>query len=256
MNPKLASLKIGLNFNGVALATGTAFLVQSRVGPLLVTNRHNVTGRNQHDGQPLNRETGGVPNNISVRFPGVLPGQFVLRQEPLYEGGNDPNVDIPRWREHPVLGATADVVIVPIDIPVMADRHSYVVEGELPISVDVAEPVSVIGYPNGLIGPGSQAIWATGFMASDINQDFNELPVFLVDCRTRRGQSGSPVIAYRSGGMAIREGGGLAGYGNRPIWRFLGIYSGRLGDDTDIGYVWKASAVAAIVSRVEGERGI
>jgi len=69
--------------------------------------------------------------------------------------------------------------------------------------------------------------------------------VMYVDCRGRPGQSGSPVIAYRSGG-GIPFADGSTSFGGSATYP-LGIYSGRINDQSDIGMVWKMSAVREIV---------
>lgn len=58
--PSVQSLLIEMQFNGQALSTGTAFIVQTAKGPHLVTNRHNVTGRHRDTNAQLS-PTGGVP---------------------------------------------------------------------------------------------------------------------------------------------------------------------------------------------------
>ena len=57
----MQSLLLKMQFNGQLLSTGTGFIVRTPIGPVLVTNRHNVTGRDQNTGQPLSR-TGAIPN--------------------------------------------------------------------------------------------------------------------------------------------------------------------------------------------------
>jgi hypothetical protein len=54
------------------------------------------------------------------------------------------------------------------------------------------------------------ALWATGFIASEPDVDINGQPVMYVDCRSRPGQSGSPVLAYRWGGTAHMRDGSIA----------------------------------------------
>jgi hypothetical protein len=83
--------------------------------------------------------------------------------------------------------------------------------------------VSVIGFPFGITAGGGLAIWATGFVASEPDLDYGKLPVFLIDCRSREGQSGSPVIAYRGGGMVALQGS--SSIFDRPVYRLLGIYT-------------------------------
>lgn len=82
--PSIKSLLITMRFGAQPLSTGTAFVVQGPKGPLLITNRHNVTGRRQDNGQPLS-QTGGVPDNIVVvhNQKGRL-GNWVERQEQLF----------------------------------------------------------------------------------------------------------------------------------------------------------------------------
>jgi hypothetical protein len=79
--------------------------------------------------------------------------------------------------------------------------------------------------------------------------NYSNLPIFLIDCRSRQGQSGSAVISYRPGGMvAMEEGGSAIFYG--PVSRFHGIYSGRINNESDLGIVWKASAIKELVDHI------
>jgi hypothetical protein len=76
------------------------------------------------------------------------------------------------------------------------------------------------------------------------------MPTMLIDCRTRQGQSGSPVLAFREGGAVSMSDGTTALFGG-PVQRFLGIYSGRVNDESDLGIVWKASAIAELVASIK-----
>lgn len=239
--PSVQSLLIEMQVNGTPLSTGTAFVVKAASGPHLLTNRHNLTGRHQETGAPLS-PTGGIPTHIVVvhNRKGNL-GQWVLKNEPLYAGTT------PRWREHPALGTTADFVALPLTDLVDVDLCPYdATNPGANIFVGPADSVSVIGFPFGVTAGGAFGVWATGFLASEPDVDFNNLPIQLVDCRTRQGQSGSPVIAYRSGGMVPMVGGGASAFAG-PVWRFIGIYSGRINNESDLGLVWKASAIQQLV---------
>jgi hypothetical protein len=108
--------------------------------------------------------------------------------------------------------------------------------------------VSVVGFPFGLTAGGALAVWATGFIATDPDVDYAGLPVFLIDCRSRQGQSGSAVIAHRTGGAVATETGVMVGGG--VMTRFLGIYSGRVNAESDLGFVWKAAAIRQLVSAI------
>lgn len=81
-------------------------------------------------------------------------------------------------------------------------------------------------------------MWVQGTIATEPELDFDGLPRFLIDSRTRQGQSGSPVLAYYSGGAVPMADGSTAIMGG-PMEQFLGVYSGRINDQSDLGYVWK-----------------
>jgi hypothetical protein len=46
--------------------------------------------------------------------------------------------------------------------------------------------------------------------------------------------------------MVAMSDGGSAAFGG-PVWKFLGIYSGRINAQSDLGIVWKASAIDQLV---------
>jgi hypothetical protein len=109
-----------------------------------------------------------------------------------------------------------------------------------------ADIVSVVGFPFAIQAGATFAVWATGFLASEPAVDYAALPMLLIDCRTRPGQSGSAVIAHRSGlSLHTVQGGAVLLPGTATM--FVGIYSGRVNEEADLGMVWKASAVQAIV---------
>lgn len=240
--PSVMSLLTQMRFNGQPLSTGTAFIVLGKSGPLLITNRHNVTGRNQENGTALS-STGGLPNEILITHnaKGQL-GEWVERVEPLYDG------ETPRWIEHPTMGEQADVVALPLTSVEGIDLYPYNLQTTQPgIAVGPAEVVSVIGFPFGLSGGGALAIWATGFVASE--PTIPDQPKFLIDCRSRQGQSGSAVVAYRSGGIVTMDDGSSGAFPG-PVFRILGIYSGRINAESDLGIVWKASVISELVDTI------
>lgn len=103
-----------------------------------------------------------------------------------------------------------------------------------------------LAFHSGSRGGGAFAIWTRGFIASEPEVDLNDLPVFLIDARTRPGQSGSPVIAYSGAGANPMADGSLAFGG--PVTNLLGVYSGRINEQSDLGRVWKAQAVRDILT--------
>ena len=236
--PSAQSLFLQLQFTGNNLASGTGFIADTPCGPALITNRHNVTGRNNITNKPLS-SNGLTPDSIVVvhNRKGNL-GQWIDKNELLFDEEGKP-----KWIEHPIFGATVDFVALPLTKLTDIDLFPHTLGVNDPqILVAPSDTVSVVGFPFGLSGGGSYAIWATGFMATEPDINHNNLPTFLIDCRARPGQSGSAVIAHRNAGMIAMENGGSNSFGG-PITKFLGIYSGRINAQSDLGIVWKGSAI-------------
>jgi hypothetical protein len=249
--PSAQALLLTTVFEKTRLGPATGFVVPSKVGPLLITCRHVVTGRDNNTGTPLSASS-SIPDSLIVRHNGAETDArgvdtTVETVEPLYEDGQ------PRWIEHPTLANRADLVALRLTQLSTTRIHMIsLVEPEDRIVLRPAEPVSVVGFPFGRSGPGQFAIWATGFVASEPSIPYDGLPVLLIDCRTRPGQSGSPVIAHRIGyGLFETEGDTALRKSDGSLTQFVGAYSGRIHPESDIGMVWKASAVRDLVSHVE-----
>jgi hypothetical protein len=159
--------------------------------------------------------------------------------------------------EHPVLGGKADVVALNLNWGSDVFKMPYYTSMDLDrlgMIIRPAETVSVIGFPFGLSSTGKFPIWATGFMAQELSLVSPENPVFMIDCRTRQGQSGSPVIAYRPNGFtSVNDGRLTSVMGPTEKWEFLGIYSGRVNPESDLGRVWHVSAVEEVLKASEIE---
>jgi hypothetical protein len=233
-----------MRMNGHNLSTGTGFVVNAPRGPVLVTNRHNVTGRHNTTNALLSPQ-GHIPDEIIIMHNrnGNL-GQWVAKSEPIL---NDYN---PLWIEHPTLGATADFVALPLTNLTDVKLYPYdLTPAARQIIVRPSDTISVIGFPFGIAGGGALGIWATGFMATEHDIDHNNLPTFLIDCRARQGQSGSAVIAHRNTGMMEAEDG-TRFMSSGAVTRFMGIYSGRINDQSDLGIVWKARAISELIATI------
>jgi hypothetical protein len=246
--PSAQSLLLQMRSNGQNIASGTGFIANSHKGPVLITNRHNVTGQHNKTGKSLS-PNGSIPEEIAIlhnrieRQKGLLEWDYRIEQ--LKTNG------VPIWIEHPILGARADFVALPLTQLKDVQLYPYTLGiGDPEILVAPSDTVSVIGFPFGLSGGGAFAIWATGFMATEPDVDYDGLPIFLIDCRARPGQSGSAVVAHRNGGSVAMENGGSAMYSG-PVTKFLGIYSGRINDQSDLGIVWKASAIRELVDSIK-----
>ncbi|WP_205623878.1 hypothetical protein [Pseudoalteromonas rubra] len=253
--PSLKSLFIEMYFGEQLLSTGTAILaaVNKESRCALITNRHNVTGRHQETGQCLSK-TLGIPDNIVVHFhrSGSQIGEWIKVKLPLYRDD-----DSPFWIEHPTFGASADVVALnvkwgsdvlclPYYIDLDTDRVGMV--------INPAETVSVIGFPFGLSTSGKLPVWSTGFLAQELSLVTEDKPEFLIDCRSRQGQSGSPVIAYRVSNYRVVNGDKITTRVSPQIaWEFLGIYSGRINPESDLGKVWHVSILKELLIAAEKE---
>ncbi len=172
-------------------------------------------------------------------------GSWETKIEQLYS-----SEDAPLWIEHPILGARADFIALPLTQ--LGDVEIYPHNLNTPghdLRIGPADAISVAGFPFGLTGGGVFPIWVTGFIASEPMVDFNELPIQLIDCRSCPGQSGSPVLAYRSGGMLPMSDGGSSVF-NGPISKLIGIYSGRINTESDLGMVWKTSAILELLKTI------
>lgn len=237
------SLFLEMFFNESHLASGTGFVVQTSGCVALVTNRHNVTGRRQDNNKPLS-PTGGVPNMIRVwRNAEEGIDCWIAIDYKLYDDDG-----IPLWIEHPTLGAAADFVAILMDTPPEVVDYPYSTATPAnEIYVRASEIVSIIGFPFGQAAGGLFGVWVSGFVASEPDVNYNGLPQFLVDCRSRPGQSGSPVLAVRHG-IANLKGGKIA-MGVHLV-ELVGIYSGRITEQSDIGIVWKRSAIDELVSSI------
>lgn len=240
----IMSLFLQMRFNGTNLASGTGFLVEHASKLWLITNRHNVTGR-KPDGTCLDKKNAAVPNELVTYVPTLMPkagkpdpdsydhavgpGWRVIQVKLL-----DDN-EQPKWVEHPLLRERVDVVALEVEPFELMIRNPYHLSTELPeAKIQPADRVSIIGFPFGLSATGKFAIWVSGAVASEPALDYDGLPIFLVDARTRPGQSGSPVLSEQ---------------GN-----ILGVYSGRIHEESDLGMVWKASVVLELVRYAAGER--
>jgi hypothetical protein len=256
--PSFQSLLLEGLVGDQSLSSATGFVVNRSDGsPLLITNWHVVAGRHHTTRQPLH-SSAAIPDELRIahNVQGRL-GEWVFKTERLYDATGEP-----RWLEHPEHGSAVDVVGLPLtDIENVA-YYSYAYTG--PIGHDVAtlpaplkwgpsDFVNIIGFPFGWTGGGNLGIWVQGAIATEPQLDYENLPKFLIDSRTRSGQSGSPVIIYKRNGWVTLENGQPYMIHN-PITILTGVYSGRLSADSDLGTVWKTSVVEGIAQR--GKKGV
>ena len=257
--PTAKSLYIEMFFDETLLSSATAFLAANNRDShcALITNRHNLTGRNQDNGQYLSKHA-AIPNNVVIHFHKKVENFVDIGQEwvkvklPLYRDDGTPF-----WIEHPIIGEKADIVALNLKWGSDVVKYPYYLDTNLDhknLVISPAESVSVIGFPFGMSSHGKLPIWATGFLAQELSLIQSSYPVFLIDCRTRQGQSGSPVIAFRTSGYRhAKEGGETFIMGVGVVWEFLGVYSGRVNPESDLGKVWHVSAIKELIFEAEEE---
>lgn len=229
----------------IGVATGFVAVKPGRSTKYLVTNRHVVRGRHNETDHVLH-SGGAIPDQLEILHNSASGlGSWELRTETLYTAKGSP-----RWREHHTQGGAIDVVTLPLrnfDDGVVLYPFDPWNPGES-ISALVTSPLYVIGFPFGETGGGGLGIWVRGSIATEPAVDYGDLPRFLIDSRTRPGQSGSPVIAYNTGGAVAMDDGSTAMFSS-PVQRFVGVYSGRINEQSDLGFVWRASVVADLIDQ-------
>lgn len=236
--PSIQSLYVEAYFDDQRLGKATGFVVDTQGGPVFVTNWHVVTGKNPLTKKHIDEETLGEPNRLKIFHNGTNLDEHVPVFEPLYNDGN------PLWLEHPVHRENVDVVALPLTHLDGIKLFPHSITEHQDLYVEVPDRVSVVGFPFGMRTAGAKALWATGHVASEIAEDFEGLPAFLVDCRSREGQSGSPVIAY---GNTFADRNSFAIH-EAPKTRLMGVYSGRVNAGSDLGKVWKPKALSEIIA--------
>ena len=236
----LPSLLVSTSVNGNSLGSATGFAVAKNGKHFLITNWHVAAGRHPDTNQPCS-PTGGIPDQIVIvhHLKRGL-GQWSVFAVRLYDSQNNP-----RWLEHS-LGHQIDVVAIPLD-PLPSEVQTYPMDLTL-ANVDLIPepgmPVFIIGFPLGITVSGALPVWKTGHLASDHDVDYGQKPAFLIDATTRGGMSGSPVVVRMSGGYRSSDAFILS---SGMTTKFLGIYSGRVRDDSEIGIVWRPTVIDDIL---------
>ena len=234
----------------LVISSGSGFVYQRHESLYLITNWHNVAGRNPETGQCLS-ETLAIPDIVSL--PVRLrenPGNWQREQIRLY---SDNAMQNPAWLVHPTLRQKVDVVALPLRA-LERDQYRFfpinAVEFDDQFPTVVGDDAFVVGYPFHESPDGQWPIWKRASIATEPQVDVDGLPKLLIDTATRPGLSGSPVLMQRSGLH------GVVGLKLAPdtligtIRNFIGIYSGRVGADevrAQLGIVWKKLVIDEII---------
>jgi hypothetical protein len=240
----VATVPLEMFFNATPLSIGTSFIWSQSGSFYLITNWHNVTGKDPLTGRHLS-STCAEPNRLKawLNTKCALGSKFQETIE-LRDANGAPN-----WLIHPQLGNQVDVVALPIAPNTEPDWHAINQLPALDLTLSVGHDVFILGYPFG-IGPAGLPIWKRGSIAYEPQVFAPDQRYMLVDSASRPGMSGSPVIRRSWGTHATSDGSTIMN--GTMETKFVGVYSGRLATsdplDAQLGLVWPASYVSEIIS--------
>ncbi len=240
------SLYIEQYFNEERLGVATGFVIEKEGYLYLATNWHVVTGKNPDTGKTLSK-TGGIPNALVIWHYKKSTSANTLEWIPKkVQISEDDGMRIrKKWLEHPE-GKKIDVVLLPLkDIDQVQINKFNLDLASTNMITAPAMPLSIIGFPFGKTAGGRLPIWITGFIASEPDVDIDEKPLFYVNASGRSGLSGSPVVLRQSGGYHTTEGNLIISSGYQT--KFMGIYSGRICNESDICRIWKPIVIDQIL---------
>lgn len=258
----LTSILIEPCFNETKLGSATGFIIENNNQCYLVTNWHVVTGINPLTDKPIHSQS-SLPNSLIIwhHIKSIQPNtiDWFSIKVPLYKS-DEINYEERNWIEH-AKGKQVDVILLPLNpTPAMIridihQTHLQIHNFDMKLaSIDMipipAMPVSIIGFPLGRSAGGVLPIWVTGFIASEPTIDIDGIPLFYVNASGRSGLSGAPVVLRLSGGYATSDGKSIlssSGYQTK----FMGIYSGRICEGTDVCRVWKPIVLDQIIESIE-----
>ena len=162
---------------------------------------------------------------------GMLEGRFsFLKQKdglPTLGDGFSLNIspqDWPKmWFGHPDQNVDISICLLVPLLEFMRQQHgiypfyravdtSMIPNEEQNRKLDAIEPVTFVGYPNGVWDSKNLLpVARRGTTASPIEVDFEGTPCFLIDASVFGGSSGSPVFILNQGSFATNEGGIVIG---------------------------------------------
>ncbi len=258
------------------ISTGSAFFFEDEGRRFLVTNWHNVSGKDPYSGESLR---GRPPTFLKARLATVVDdtGGFTMKAHnvELYSR----NSGQPLWLEHPSLGQECDLVAIPFDLPTTTPSNLHAPVNlihSIRIPVRPGCTVFIVGYPHNLSVHIGWPIWKAGYIASEpfydvtIGGSLNEtggpsggrtLPAFFIDALTRSGMSGSPVFANYIGNWDMTDPYKAVNPDAPDFFQrydvalgenrleFVGIYSGRVPtreNEAALGLCFRVDAIQQV----------
>ncbi len=252
------SLHLTMRWNENDMGAGTGFIGELDGRHYLVSVKHNFTGRDPVSGRFLGRHSIS-PNNVVIRATAADPTVgWKNLAFPLVDEDWEP-----LWFEHPT-HPEYDVAALEITIDPEARLESFLLDEPTPDlhpMLAVTDELYVVGFPRGLAYNVNMPIWSRATVASEPGAGYNGMPIFLVDVRTTKGHSGSPVIIRPRLNQPMRiVNDSVYAPGSDDAW-VAGVYSGRIksrGHKIDIGIVWRLGAVVRVIQSrtVRNDKGL
>ena len=263
---------------GEIIGTGSGFFFELAGEWFLITNWHNVSGRHAFSKQPLG-PGGRFPELIHAKlatyFPETEEFTTVAHRVEIYDEG------VPRWFEHPNLGADCDVIALPFDRPnvcppFMHNAANLISPTRVPVEPGVT--VFIVGFPRSISVGTGLPLWKSGYIASEPHYDVTiggqisdvgglrngrTIPAFFIDSQTREGMSGAPVFASYTGAWDTTNPYEPLNLDAPDFWsrddvvlggsaaEFVGCYSGRVGANEEgaaLGLCWRKDVIELICS--------
>jgi Trypsin-like peptidase domain len=240
-----AAIPIEMLFNETRLSIATSFVWKVDDNYWLITNWHNVSGRDSNTGKHISN-TAAEPNQLRIYF--NAKGYLGSKVTKVVDIRGD--TETPLWLVHPTHGNKVDVVALPIQNYDDVDMFAINTLQHRDLLIEVGMDVFVLGFPFGT-GPHGLPIWKRGSIASEPDLAGTQQPLyFIVDTASRPGMSGSPVIRRSWGTHTMTDGS--VGMGATSATKFIGVYSGRLATkdplDAQLRLTWPASFVSEIIA--------
>lgn len=243
------------NIQNPIFSQATGFLWERNKKLFLVTNLHNLTGWDYSRSKAMS-PSGWLPEWIAARFTvafDICENSLRLKHQTLEIKLFDRDGN-PEWIIHPTYGNKVDVGIIDLGkLDFIGELYNIAVNTHTEwtrFSPTVADDAYVVGFPKGMDGGKGFPVWKRASIASEPVFDLNDLPLIYVDTATREGMSGSPVLVMRRGFTMPDEAKDFGEASLGESIAFLGVYSGRVGDDPlgiQLGMVWKAKVIDEII---------
>jgi Trypsin-like peptidase domain len=248
-------------FGEQQLSTGSCFFWEHDSRIYLITNWHNFAGKNPLTDEFMS-DTLGIPDRIffSAYKQTSEPdadGYYELNYLPVEVQLYEKDFTNPKWLEHPTYGRRVDIAAIDVTNAVaeFQIKAANLLENDAILDPVASQDVFVIGFPFGQIANAPAPIWKRGTIALDPTFDPESLPKMLIDTATRKGMSGSVVIARHI--LVGRDYQKKDGHMSEKVLYskldlVIGIYSGRIDnfdlEKAQLGIVWKRSAIEETVT--------